>query len=171
MPILVVDNVKEGKMNANGTKLKESQGAPLSVLHCQEALDRSNYEMLVSAAREEIEHGATRILVDMTETEIVSLAGAIGLYVVAELSEGESGPVGALIHGVAIDQVDGWALIRRLRDSIQEGSVYPRMLIVAHKQKLLRSLHELGLSRLMCVLPSLDDAMKVSAAASNGRCC
>lgn len=146
-------------MNANGTKLKEYQGAALSVLHCQGALDRSNYEMLVSAAREEIEHGATRLVVDMTETEIISLAGAIGLYLVAELSKGESGAVGALIQGGAVDQVDGWALIHRLRDSIRGGSVYPRMLIVAHKQRLLRSLHELGLSHLLRILPSLDDAM------------
>lgn len=146
-------------MNANGTKLTEYQGAALSVLHCQGALDRSNYKILVSAAREEIEHGATRLVVDMTETEVISLAGAIGLYVVAELSVRESGPIETLIQRVAIDQVDGWALIHRLRDSILDGSVYPRMLIVAHKQRLLRSLQELGLSRLMRILPSLDDVV------------
>ena len=49
-------------MNAYVTKPQEARSASPSVLHCQGALDCSNYETLVSAARDEMAHGATRVI-------------------------------------------------------------------------------------------------------------
>jgi len=96
----------------------------------------------------------------MAETDVISLAGAIGLYVVGDLSEGGSSQVRALIQGTAIDQLYGWSLVRRIRDSIQKGRLYSRVLIVARGKRVLRSLHQLGVSCLIRTVPTLDDAMK-----------
>jgi hypothetical protein len=125
-------------------------------------LDCSNYETLVSAARDEMAHGATRVIVDMSETDVISLAGAIGLYLVAELSEESASPVKVLTQAVTLDQIDGWTLIGRMREAILEGRSYSRMLIVAHGKRLLRSLDELGLSHLVRTVPTLNDAMMQS---------
>jgi anti-anti-sigma regulatory factor len=146
-------------MNANGIRRNEWNPEPVSVLHCENVLDRLNYDTLVQAARAELDSGAMRIIIDMTETDAVSLAGAIGLYLVGELSEGSAGQIWAVIQDVPIDHVDGWTLIHRMHASIQSGRLYPQVLIVARNKRLLRSLHELGLSHLIRTVPTLEQAI------------
>jgi anti-anti-sigma regulatory factor len=146
-------------MDTNGLKRRDWQAAPIAVLRCQEALDRGNYAALVRAARAELDSGAMRIIIDMTETDAVSLAGAIGLYLVGELSEGSAGQIWALIQNVPIDQMDGWRLIHRMHASIQSGRLYPQILIVARSKRLLQSLHQLGLSHLFRTVPILEQAI------------
>ena len=51
----------------------------------------------------------------------ISLAGAVGLYVVGDLSQEGPNPVAALIQGVVLDQVDGWTLIWTLSYSGPRG--------------------------------------------------
>jgi hypothetical protein len=112
--------------------------------------------MLVSAARAEMERGAMRIVVDMTGTESISLAGAIGLYLVAELSNGESSQVAAITEGISVDQVDGWTLINQMREALQKGKLYSRMLVVTCSKAVLQSMRDLGLNGIIRTAPSLD---------------
>lgn len=122
---------------------------PITVLHLRGVLDSSSFEVLVEAARAEIQRGPRCIVIDLAGVEDMSrLSGVVSLYM-----------VGALLEDRNIDDLDGWALLREMCKDFDQGEEFSRLVIAAPNEKVARTLGITGFDRLARVSPTVDEAI------------
>jgi hypothetical protein len=122
--------------------------ASTTVLHPHGRLDGATFETLISAAQAQIEAGASRIIVDLERVDAVSSAGIIGIYM-----------VGALLSGEPLHGLEGYAVMNKMRDDIDQGRSFTSLLLAAPGDKIAQALTVSGLHHLVGILSSVDEAI------------
>jgi hypothetical protein len=84
---------------------------PVTVLCPQGELDASNYQELISAAREVVRGGGQDILLDLSQTTYMSSSGLVALQSTAALLRGEEPP----------DPDAGWGAFRAIDRDREAG--------------------------------------------------
>jgi anti-anti-sigma regulatory factor len=83
----------------NITITKNEAPIPVTILHLEGKLDRSNYESLIEEAEKVYDSGARNLVLDLSQLTFISSAGLAALHQVALLFRGEKHP----------GQDEGWA--------------------------------------------------------------
>jgi anti-anti-sigma factor len=86
-------------MKMNITITKNELPIPVTILHLEGKLDRSNYESLIEEAQDVYDSGARHLILDLSQLTFISSAGLTALHQVALLFRGEKHP----------GQDEGWA--------------------------------------------------------------
>jgi hypothetical protein len=139
-----------GRQGANGTNGSNGTNRTTAVLYLYGALDGTTYESLVEVASTLIEDGARRIIIDLENVDVLSIAGQVGLFT-----------VGMLLEGRSVEGLDGYAVIDKMRKAVEDGLPFANLYLASPNSQVSEFLHANRLDQLVRVQPSVSDAMAV----------
>ena len=109
---------------------------PITILCTHGDLDASNYQDLITAARQSHQHGTRSLLLDMSETSFMSSSGLVALHTVALLMQDQALP----------DPELGWGALHAINAS-SEGSPQQQVKLLNPQPQVLRALEKTGLKQ------------------------
>ena len=129
---------------------REAGSAPVTVVGIHGDLDGSNYQELITKAKELYKAGARNIVLDMSDMLYMSSAGLVALHSVAMLLRGEEPP----------DPSSGWNAYHAVaRDRDTSTTVQRNLKLVNPQPKVERTLQLTGMKEFFEVHPDLKTAV------------
>lgn len=123
------------------------QGTQVGLLNVVGRLDGSNHTQLVEKARELLDSGSARIILDLSECTYLSSAGLFALHNIALMA-----------HNIdPLDQEDGWGALRNMAND--KRNLKDRFKIVNVPKRIMHSLEISGLSPLYDTYPDMQGAL------------
>ncbi len=115
--------------------VNQTQGrVPVAVLSVQGDLDASNYQELISKAKELYNMGTHQILLDLSNTSFISSSGLVAIHSIALLLHGKQPP----------DLEQGWSAIHAVERGPGAGS-HRHLKLLNPQPKVDRTLEKAGL--------------------------
>jgi anti-anti-sigma regulatory factor len=120
---------------------------PVTILHLEGKLDRSNYESLIEDAQNVYDAGARYLVLDLSQLTFISSAGLAALHQVALLFRGEKHP----------DQNEGWAAFHSI-DRDRGRGTQEHVKLFSPTQEVREVLDMIGFSSLFEIYSDLHQA-------------
>lgn len=120
----------------------------MTILHADGTLDASNYQDLISAAKEAYDAGARDILLDLSDVSYMSSAGLVGLQSVAALLRGSEPP----------DPESGWGAFRAVERD-RDAGLQEHFKLLKPQPRVDRVLEMVGFKRFLGVYSDLETAV------------
>ncbi len=114
---------------------KEQGRVPVTVMHLKGQLDSQTYQQLIDKARDEVNMGASHILLDLGDLSYISSAGLVSLHTVALLLRGESLP----------DPEQGWSALKSM-DRTRDGGMQENLKLLNPRPEVISVLDMVGFS-------------------------
>ncbi len=114
---------------------KEQGRVPVTVMHLKGQLDSQTYQQLIDKARDEVNMGASHILLDLGDLSYISSAGLVSLHTVALLLRGESLP----------DPEQGWSALKSM-DRTRDGGMQENLKLLNPRPEVVSVLDMVGFS-------------------------
>lgn len=118
-------------------------------------LDCHNYLDFLSDVQEELDSGATALVIDLSDVQRICLSGLVALYLAGLYVKGEA-PAGSLGE---IQYLDGWQLICDLERAIEKGDFFHKIAIIAPAGPARNRLYESGVARILPVCANISEAL------------
>jgi len=131
----------------NITITKNELPIPVTILHLEGKLDRSNYENLIDEAQDVYDSGARYLVLDLSQLTFISSAGLASLHQIALLFRGEK--------QTGKDQ--GWATFHSI-DRDRGGRPQEHVKLFSPTKEVLEELDMTGFSKLFEIFSDLDQA-------------
>lgn len=120
----------------------------VTVMQTHGALDASTYEQLIEEARQLYDAGARDLIIDLSDTPLMSSAGLVALHTIALMLRGEALP----------DAESGWESFRAI-DRYREGGVQDHLKLLNPNPHVDKSLEMVGFKNFIEVYGDLDEAV------------
>ena len=129
--------------------VEQVQGAvPITIVSTHGDLDASNYQELISRARELYNSGTRDLLLDMTDTPFMSSAGIVALHAVALLMRHEQPP----------DPDSGWEAFHAIDRDLDSGR-QQHLKLLNPQPRIERALEKTGLKQIFDIFTDRDAAI------------
>jgi hypothetical protein len=124
-----------------------TEGTQVALLNVVGRLDGSNYSQLVEKAKELLESGSDRLMLDLSGCTYLSSAGLFALHNIALLA-----------HRIdPLDQEDGWGALRSMAND--KRVLQDRFKIINVPDNIMHTLDISGLSPLYDIYPDMQGAL------------
>jgi pSer/pThr/pTyr-binding forkhead associated (FHA) protein len=130
---------------------RDTGGVHTAILHPASALDRTNYHELIRQACVARQSGAHQVIVDLSDIEQVSIAGLVGLHVVAGLAHAAQPP----------SPEAGWAAIRALAE---DARPIRRLPVINPRPRIQQKLAHAPFNQFLAIYTNLDAALAAAPA-------
>jgi anti-anti-sigma regulatory factor len=125
------------------------QGIEQIALICTQGdLDASNYQDLITAARQVYEHGSRRLLIDMSNTSFMSSSGLVALHTVTLIMQGLPLP----------DSEMGWGALHAI-NGINGNQKQQYVKLINLQPQVDRALDKTGLKSFFEIFPNREEAI------------
>ncbi len=121
---------------------------PVALICTQGDLDASNYQDLISAARQVYEHGSRRLLIDMSNTPFMSSSGLVALHIVTLIMQGLPLP----------DSEMGWGALHAI-NAINGDQKQQYVKLINLQPQVDRALEKTGLKSFFEIYPNREEAV------------
>lgn len=114
---------------------KEQGRVSVTVLQVTGQLDSQTYQQFIDKARDEVEAGASHLLLDLGGLSYISSAGLVSLHTVALLLRGEALP----------DPEQGWSALKSM-DRTRDGGMQANLKLLNPRPEVVSVLDMVGFS-------------------------
>jgi anti-anti-sigma regulatory factor len=129
--------------------IEQIQGkVPVTILCTQGDLDASNYQDLITSARQVHSTGGRNLLIDMSGTPFMSSSGLVALHTVALLMQGQALP----------DPELGWGAIHAI-GTPADGDAQHQVKLLNPQPQVQRALEKTGLKQFFEIFTNRDEAV------------